>query len=59
MMSEIGEDDYLHETDKANQDAGTPKSELHTKELRDQVRFPKVSSLKLAFISYSIQFKLQ
>ncbi|XP_004243611.1 protein JASON [Solanum lycopersicum] len=38
---EIGEDDYLHETDKANQDAGTPKSELHTKELRDQAKFLK------------------
>ncbi|WMV38726.1 hypothetical protein MTR67_032111 [Solanum verrucosum] len=56
---EKGEDDYLRETGKADQDAGTPKSELHTKELRDQVRFPKVSSLKLAFVSYSIQFKLQ
>lgn len=46
VMSEKGEDDNLHETGKANQDAGTPKSELHTKELRDQVNFPKVLSLK-------------
>lgn len=38
---EKGEDDNLHETGKANQDAGTPKSELHTKELRDQAKFLK------------------
>uniref|UniRef100_M0ZK43 Uncharacterized protein n=1 Tax=Solanum tuberosum TaxID=4113 RepID=M0ZK43_SOLTU len=35
---EKGEDDYLREAGKADQDAGTPKSELHTKELRDQVQ---------------------
>ncbi|XP_055824585.1 protein JASON-like [Solanum dulcamara] len=38
---EKGEDDDLHKTEKANQDAGTPKSELHTKELRDQAKFLK------------------
>lgn len=41
MMSEKGEDDDLHETERANQDGGTPKSELVSTELRDQVHFPK------------------
>ncbi|KAM3221558.1 hypothetical protein P3L10_020828 [Capsicum annuum] len=31
-----GEDDDLRETERANQDGGTPKSELVSKELRDQ-----------------------
>lgn len=38
---EKGEDDDLLETEKANQDAGTPKSDLVTKELRDQAKFLK------------------
>ncbi|KAJ8532624.1 hypothetical protein K7X08_012547 [Anisodus acutangulus] len=38
---ETGEDNDLHETKMANQDTGTPKSELVTKELRDQAKFLK------------------
>ncbi|XP_060189612.1 protein JASON-like [Lycium barbarum] len=38
---EKGEDDDLHKTKMANQDTGTPMSELVTKELRDQAKFLK------------------
>ncbi|XP_016580353.2 protein JASON [Capsicum annuum] len=38
---EKGEDDDLHETERANQDGGTPKSELVSTELRDQAKFLK------------------
>ncbi|CAN4084553.1 unnamed protein product [Withania somnifera] len=41
FSEEKGEDDVLHKTEKANQDTGTPKSELDTKELRDQAKFLK------------------
>ncbi|MCD7455622.1 hypothetical protein HAX54_028831 [Datura stramonium] len=38
---ETGEDRDLYKTEMVNQDAGTPKSELDTKELRDQAKFLK------------------